>query len=129
LCWEKKNMMKAIRIPVFAFLPLLIVFASGCTHNPASNPNSTCRADITGLEESVAIAVSALHDLYPSKDKDYTLTSAQQIIVKGKYIWLITFKPTELWPKDPSKGQIGMGGEVFVNVDLSTKKTQITYGE
>jgi len=121
--------MKAIRILVLAFLPLLIVFASGCTHNPASNPNSTCRADITGLEEAVAIAVSALHDLYPSTDKDYILTSAQQIIVKGKYIWRITFKPTELWPKDPSKGQIGMGGEVFVNVDLSTKKTEIRYGE
>jgi hypothetical protein len=81
------------------------------------------------MEEAVAIAVSALHDHSPSTDKDYTLTSAQQIIVKGKYIWWITFKPTRFLPKDPSKGPIGKGGEVFVNVDLSTKKTQITYGE
>jgi hypothetical protein len=81
------------------------------------------------MEEAVGIAASALHNRYPFTDKDYTLTSAQQIIVDRKYIWRITFKPTELVPKDPSKEPIGKGGETFVNVDLSTKKTEIRYGE
>jgi len=122
-------MMKAIQITVLAFLPLLIVFASSCTPIPTSKPNSTCQANITTIEEAVGLAVSALQDQSHYPASQYTLTSAQQIIFKGKYIWRITFKPTELLPKDPSKGPIGKGGEIFVNVDLSTKKTEITYGE
>jgi hypothetical protein len=117
--------MKTSLILVSVFLSLLMVLALGCTHNPSSQPGP----DITGLWEAVAIAVSALHDQSRYPANDYILTSAQQIIVDGKYVWLITFKPTSFLPKDPSKGPITLGGEIFVKVDLSTKKTEFTYGE
>lgn len=122
-------MMETSRIPVSAFLPLLMVFASGCMHAPLSQPSPTTGADIAGLQDAVAIAVSALHDQSRYPANDYTLTSAQQIVVKGKYVWRITFKPTRLLPGDPSKDAIGAGGEIFVNVDLSTKKPEFRYGE
>lgn len=92
-------------------------------------PSPTSRVNIADLQDSVAIAVSSLHDQASYQSNEYVLTSAQQIVVKGKYVWRITFKPANLLPKDPSKGLIGAGGETFVYVDLNTKKTEITYGE
>jgi hypothetical protein len=121
--------MKISLILVPVFLPLLMVFASGCTHNSLSQPGPTLGPDITSLRDAVDIAVSALHGQSHYPANDYILTSAQQIIVDGKYVWRITFKPVSLLPKDPSKGLIGAGGEIFVKVDLSTKKTEFTYGE
>ena len=60
---------------------------------------------------------------------EFKLVSAQQIIVKGKYVWQITLKPVSLLPDDPSTQAIGAGGEVFVNVDLKTEEAIVTYGE
>ena len=122
-------MMETPRIPVTVFLSLLMAFASGCTNAPSSQPCQTTGADIAGRRDAVAIAVAALHDQSTYPASDYTLTSAQQIVVEGKDIWRITFKPARLLPRDPSKELIGLGGEIFVNVDLSTKKTEISYGE
>ena len=89
-------------------------------------------ADITGLQEVVEIAVQALYNdkmTQSLSSTKYVLTSAQQIIINNKWIWRVTFKPKELLPDDISKGLLGAGGEVFVNVDLKTKETVITYGE
>ena len=122
-------MMETSRIFVSVFLPLLMAFTSGCTPPPSSQLSLATGADITGLQDAVAIAVSALHDQSRYPANDYTLTSAQQIVVEGKYVWRITFKPAGLLPKDPSKEAIGAGGEIFVNVDLSTKKPELSYGE
>lgn len=121
--------MRTLRIFVSAFLPLLMVFTLGCMHSPSSQPSPATGPDIAGLREAVAIAVSVLHDQSSYQSDEYILTSAQQIVVKGKYVWRITFKPANLLPKDPSKGPIGLGGETFVYVDLNTKKTEIRYGE
>ena len=63
------------------------------------------------------------------KPQDYKLIGAQQTILKGRYSWIVTFKPTELLPPDPSIARIGAGGEVFVNVDVQTDATEIRRGE
>lgn len=89
-------------------------------------------ADTRNLREAIDIAIPALYEdtnLQKIDYKLYTLTAVQQIIIKNKYIWRVTFKPKELLPDDPTKSPLGLGGEVFINVDLSTKKTEIMYGE
>jgi hypothetical protein len=80
------------------------------------------------MQNAIAIATSALREKPSMQSEDYTLTAAQKII-KEKYIWRITFKSTSSLPKEPSKEPIAVGGEIFVKVDLNTKKTEVTYGE
>jgi hypothetical protein len=110
-----------------------VVLLVGCassrshiTHQPA---NAASGADITGLRDAVAIAASAILEQSPYPASDYVLTAARQMTIKGKYIWRVTFKPSQLLPEDPSKEAIGAGGEIFVNVDLKTKKAEIRGGE
>ncbi|MHC4858677.1 MAG: hypothetical protein ACYTDY_01135, partial [Planctomycetota bacterium] len=54
---------------------------------------------------------------------------AQELILEGKYVWRVTLKPLHLLPENPSTGKIGLGGEIFVNVDLETGKAVVRYGE
>jgi hypothetical protein len=116
---------------VFVVAVLAIVFwlFTSYTSKKSSDTENQWEKPEKQLQDAVEIAVSALYQQSSSPGTDYTLTAVQQIIVNGQYIWLITFKPTKFLPEDPSKGPITMGGEVFVNVDLSTKKTEIRYGE
>ncbi len=51
------------------------------------------------------------------------------LALQGKYIWRLTFKPKRLLPADPAKQIIGLGGEIFINVDLKTRETTVLYGE
>jgi hypothetical protein len=92
-----------------------------------SSAKTSIHVDASGRNEAVQIAITSLHNQAGSEH--FILTSAQQIIVQGQYIWRITFKPENLLPKDPSKGLLTKGGEIFVNVDLKTKTTKISYGE
>jgi hypothetical protein len=86
-------------------------------------------SDVGAIANAIRIAKAAVEQSRASAN-EFKLTSAQQLVVKGNYIWRVTFKPTKLLsPKDPSKGLIGLGGEVFVNVDLTTGKTEIRYGQ
>ncbi len=99
---------------------------------PASKPQPKITADTGNIQEVINLAIQALYKDKMSQSfnsKLYILTSAQQIIMNNKWIWRVTFKPKELLPDDLSKGMLGMGGEVFVNVDLKTKETVVTYGE
>jgi hypothetical protein len=114
---------------VVAALSMLLALCVGCARFTAPHPESPVRVDTTGLQEAVAVATSTLHGQLHGSADDYTLTSAQQLLVKNRYVWLITFKPTRLLPKDPSKEPGGAGGEVFVNVDPVTKKAEIRGGE
>lgn len=122
---------------------LLLMFSSlSCTKINDSNLNkikeisplsdSKLCVDMKSLHDAIDIAIPALYNDKMAQSFDsklYVLTSVQQIIINNKWIWRVTFKPKELLPDDLSKGILGMGGEVFVNVDLSTKETVITYGE
>ena len=85
------------------------------------------------MREAVTLAVTHFKgSLLPSKrsgPSEYRAIAAQNLLAKGLTVWLITFKPTTLIPKDPSKVAIGAGGEICVTVDLETKKCTSTSGE
>jgi len=83
------------------------------------------------LLEAVNMAASAVVNQRHSLE-DLTVVAVQQIFHQGKYIWRITLKPSRLLPQavDGDAIQpIGKGGEIFVNVDLATQQTQLTFGE
>ncbi len=132
--------MNTLQISFLMILSWGIIFASGCRHNNEAESKQNYNVNDSEMKEAVDIALSALHNQPPgspgesyilerAQTEEYILTSAQQLILNGRYIWRVTFKPRKLLPKDLSKGLIGAGGEIFVNVDLSTKTTVITGGE
>jgi hypothetical protein len=82
----------------------------------------------TDLDKAVPIALARLAALGKLED-DYKLIGAEQRLLKGKYVWLITFKPVRFLPADPTAKPIGVGGEIFVTVDLETGRTVVRYGE
>lgn len=113
---------------VFGLAMLLTALATSCTRLAPVSSTPRLQASVSDLDRAVAIATSATErEGHPIQE--YTLISAQQVVRKGRYIWRITFKPNRLLPEDPSKELIGLGGELFVNVDLSSQKTVISYGE
>ena len=108
---------------IFVMYTALPLYVSGSSRKP------TLPASTTPIWTAVALAESAVFEQKQYRPEDYMVTSAQQLVIKGKYTWRITFKPVALLPEDPAKGIIGLGGEIFVNVDLETKNTEILYGE
>jgi hypothetical protein len=91
-------------------------------------PKDTAQPEISDLNKAVSVGVAKLAEKIQAP-AEYKLIGAQQIYYNGKYVWRTTFKPTKLLPADPSAQLIGKGGEVFINIDLETKETVITYGE
>lgn len=87
----------------------------------------------TEMREAVTLAVNhvraVLFDSSKTGPREYRVIEAKNLLQKGLSVWFITFKPTTLIPKDPSKDFIGAGGELFVTVDLTTKKCTMTHGE
>lgn len=113
---------------VMGLAMILLALLIGCarphpvatiTHGPAISAD---------MDRAVDIAASAAQQKGQPL-AEYTLTSAQRIFHNGKYLWRITFKSSKLLPRDPSKEAIGMGGEIFVNVDLGTQEAEVRYGE
>jgi hypothetical protein len=109
-------------------LMLMFIFTASCKRPDAIDPKTASHPETADLNEAVSIAVAKLADVQKSPG-EYKLVNAQQVVVKGKYVWRITFKPVRLLPDDPSSQIIGAGGEVFMNVDLKTKEAVVTYGE
>ena len=106
-------------------LPIMVVLVSmigACAH-PADR-----RAETADLDRAVAIALEAL-DGRGRTSSDVKLVGASQLVLEGRYVWRVTFKPLHLLPDDPSRGKIGAGGEVFVNVDLGTGMAVVRWGE
>ena len=120
---------RALQIAILVSLPTFASLCTGCRHSTPPQRSPTPSVDTAGLQRAVAVAISALHQQSHYAADNYTLTSAQQILVRGQYTWRITFKPTSLIPKDPSKEPGGLGGEIFVNIDSLTQKTEIGFGE
>ena len=61
-------------------------------------------------------------------EKEYRLLSAQNLVQKGEAVWWITFKAGSLLPSKENP-IIGVGGEIFVSVDLKSQECKITFGE
>jgi hypothetical protein len=110
---------------------LAVVFVSGCTTKPEQDTlwqDITAKPETSDMAKAVSIGVAELAKESQSP-AEYKLIGAQQDYYNGKYLWRITFKPKKLLPEDPSSQPIGLGGEIFINIDLDTKETFITYGE
>ena len=117
--------MKIYRFVVSMLSLIFAVFSVGCVSCSSSYPEMN--VDSAGLQEAIAIAKSALCEKTLNRGNDYTLIAAQQFVVKGRYIWRVTFKSG--LPKDPSKELMPAGGEIFVNIDPLTKKAEIWHGD
>jgi hypothetical protein len=109
-------------------LALMFIFTASCKGSETIDPKTASHPETADLNEAISIAVARLADVQKSSG-EYKLVSAQQVVVEGKYVWRITFKPVKLLPDDPSSQIIGAGGEIFMNVDLKTKEAAVTYGE
>ncbi|MBM4026356.1 MAG: hypothetical protein FJ280_13280 [Planctomycetes bacterium] len=81
------------------------------------------------IEMAISIAVPTVAERLRSPADAHILTGVQQFVRDGKYVWRVTFKPARLLSKEPSREPLGLGGEVFVDVDLNTGTTEIRYGE
>ena len=81
----------------------------------------------SSLTQAITVALAAARGGGHPMD-EYTLTAAERLIRGSKYIWRITFRPNELLPSDPQTPG-GLGGELFVHVDMETGKTEILFGE
>ncbi|MBN1150468.1 hypothetical protein JXA84_04515 [candidate division WOR-3 bacterium] len=78
--------------------------------------------------KAVSLSLEKLKELTP-EPWDYKLIGVEQLYRDGMYVWRTTYKPVSLLPQDPSKEIIGSGGEIFIEVELSTNKILVKYGE
>ncbi len=119
---------------------LLILACQSCTtindsnqgthkDNHGAMTQSKITTDTRNVMNAIDLAIQAVQKESLLHGTEYVLMAVQQIPIKNKWIWRVTFKPKHLVSDDPSKGPLGLGGEAFVNVDLSTKETTVTYGE
>ena len=106
----------------------MLSIVASCTGSDTTRPQAASRPATSDLNKAVSIALAELSDLGKPQD-EYKLVSAQQILLKGKYVWHVTFKLAKSLPADPATQAIGAGGEIFINVDLNTGETVVTYGE
>jgi len=79
------------------------------------------------LYRAVALALNAAAGELESTG--HSLVGAERMVLNGAWVWRVTFKPLHLLPENPGTDFVGLGGEVFVNVNLATEECPITYGE
>jgi len=59
----------------------------------------------------------------------FELVGAERKFLDGTAIWRMTFKPTHLLPEGASSDVGGLGGEIFVHVDVAQGTATHAYGE
>lgn len=79
------------------------------------------------LERAVAIALDASTDA--RSGDEHRVTGATERILDGRYIWRVTLKPVNLLPADPAASPVGLGGEIFVDVDLAANSSELRFGQ
>jgi len=112
-------------IRALALLPMLLLLGACGGDRPAS---WTAAPEAADLMRAMAIAHTAYEKVEASA-RPHRLVGVEQFVRPEGYVWRATYKLTSLLPEDPSEDFVGMGGEVFVNVDPTTGKTEIRYGE
>lgn len=78
--------------------------------------------------KAVSVGTAKLQSTMASAS-EYKLIKTELVWRKGKYRWRLTFKLAKLLPKNPSQSHIGLGGEIFVDLDPETEEITIRYGE
>ena len=82
----------------------------------------------SGLFKAMHLAYREFHSLEIDHG-EYRLVKVENRYLKAADLWTVTFKLKALIPDDPTIDLVGAGGEIFVNVDLSTDTCTVTYGE
>lgn len=116
--------MKSIHGTTVVILLVLVCFFVQAGRAKSDAP----AADITELARVVSLTAATLRGAVKSP-AEYKLIKVELTSTQGKYAWRATYKPIKLLPKDPSKEAIGVGGEVFITVDLKTEQIKVWYGE
>jgi hypothetical protein len=110
-----------------AILLALLLTACGPDHTGLES-EARLRPETGELMKAIALALPEF-DRARQGAEPFKLIGAEQVILDGRYIWRMTFKATHLLPQDPSSEFGGLGGEIFVNVDLEGGTTTHAYGE
>jgi hypothetical protein len=105
-----------------AVLLLSTFLLAGCGEEPVARPETAA------LDRVLPIALAAF-DGATKTDGPYRLIDAQQMAIRGRWIWRVTFKAERHLPADPEQGPLTAGGEIFVNVDPATGDATVGYGE
>jgi hypothetical protein len=113
---------------ISAVLLSMVLFGSSCERRDSGASKGKAQPETSDLNKAVSIGCAKLAEEVESPT-EYKLIGAEQIYYEGKFIWRVTFKPTRLLPAKGAVKPIGVGGEVFMNIDLETGETIITYGE
>jgi hypothetical protein len=116
-------------IIIFAFL----VFTVSCKQ--AGSSRFSYSHDVSPSEDC-RIAISLAEELLSTlkEPNNYKLISVENLYLPtrrylGPHLWHLTFKLKDLIPKEDKK-PVGLGGEIFIQVDMSTKKAKLLgYGE
>jgi len=105
----------------------LVLVSAILTLLPAIIPNfgSVFASEATPSEECQQ-AIDIANQFLPTLNlnpADYQLIKVENLVVTGDHylapqIWRLTYKLRDLIPEDG--GEIGAGGEVFIQVDIST---------
>ena len=129
---RKEFSISLIKFTKFIIILAFLVFAVSCkqassgrfSYSHAVSPSKDCEIAISLAEE----LLSTLND-----PNNYKLIRVENLYLPmrgylGPHLWHLTFKSRELIPKD--KEPVGAGGEVFIQVDMNTRKAKLLgYGE
>ena len=113
-------------------ITIFVAILIGCTtllgYSGEQSKRLTKSPDTSQMKKAISVAVAELQRNV-SSPQNFILISMEWLSIQGKYVWRATFKPKNLIPADLSKGTIGLGGEIFINIDLKDNSTTVTYGE
>ncbi len=114
--------------PLSAAIFLALLLTACGPERTAPNAEARFRPETDDLMKAVALALPEF-DQARRGAEPFKLIGAEQLILDGKYVWRVTLKTTHLLPEDPSSEPVGLGGEVFVIVDLESGTVTHAYGE
>ena len=103
----------------------------------AADEEKPIQAKVVGtleLEKATRLAVTKVNAYLILRNHvgppvNYRVISVQNLLNKGPEVWLVSFKPENLIPANPEKEAIGLGGEIFITVNVKSNTTTMTYGE
>jgi hypothetical protein len=116
-----------------ALLALSLAGAGACGGKTGSRGDQAMRSSATAAEVNRAVELAEQAIAARAPVAAYRLTSAINMMAGAQYrgpaFWRLAFKRRDLIPADAS-GELGAGGEIFVDVDLATSSAVITgFGE
>lgn len=116
-----------MRRPLPLALSLLLLLAACGADRRAVAPSWTDAPEAAAFTKAMAPAWSGYEEARKSPGP-YRFIGMEQFITSEAILWRATWKPESLLPDKPNE-LIGLGGEIFVTVNLATGESKIGYGE